>query len=354
MGFKLPRNSMTILTHISLWVVFLGTPILFEPGAQTSMDDVISKLPPPEVRQAIGVALNLALITIFYLNFSVFLPRFYLKGKVWQYFFAVFSTYGIFQMLGYFLRTYIFTRVFKIPAEESITHVSILLSSIFFVLMWAASSGFRLGEEWRRAENQRRETERRRLEAELTLLKSQINPHFLLNSLNNLYALALTQPDKTPEAILKLSEMVAYILHECDQPEVPLARDLKFIQNYLALQRMRLPPNVNLLVEMPERIPDLHIEPMILITFVENAFKHGLTTKEPCTIQVSVRIRGNQLSLEVINPVIAGKSRQKDEVPGIGIANTTQRLHHNYPEKHALTLHNDGRTHQVSLELNLS
>lgn len=350
---KLPRNYLTIITHVSLWVVFLGAPILFEPGGPNEIPMVMRDFPPPEIRRSVGVALNLALITLFYLNYSLFLPCFYLKGKVWQYFLAILSAYCTFQLIGFLLRNYLFKYIFHIPVQETVAQLSIIFSTIFFVLMWAASSGFRLNDEWRRTENQRRETESRRLEAELALLKSQINPHFLLNSLNNLYALSLTQPDKTPDALLKLSEMVAYILHECNRPKVPLAHDLKFLENYLALQRLRLPPNIVPNVSLPQHIPDLDIEPMILITFVENAFKHGLTTKQPCTIEVSVQIESNNLTLKVENPVLPAKNEQINNPQGIGIANTTTRLTHAYPEKHRLDIKNDGTVYKVKLEIEL-
>jgi two-component system, LytTR family, sensor kinase len=195
---------------------------------------------------------------------------------------------------------------------------------------------------------------RRRLEAELALLKSQINPHFLLNSLNNLYALALTDPDKTPLGLLKLSEMVAYILYECEHPRVPLARDLDFIKNYIALQSLRLPPNALLHVEMPENPPETDIEPMILIPFVENAFKHGLTTSRPCEIFISIKTAEKHLHLKVENETMPAKATPNGNVSGIGLANTRQRLEHTYPNNHELNIENDGKNHRVHLKIKLT
>jgi two-component system, LytTR family, sensor kinase len=228
----------------------------------------------------------------------------------------------------------------------------IVPSTLIGLVIAAAAVSSGISSAFEQKKEEEAAANRRRLEAELALLKSQINPHFLLNSLNNLYALALTQPEKTPSALLKLSEMVAYILHECDRPKVPLVRDLQFVENYIALQRLRLPPNIILSVEMPDRVPDLHIEPMILISFIENAFKHGLTTKQPSHVSINLQIEGNSIALTVENPIIPNKNDV--QVSGIGIANTTMRLQHAYPEQHHLIIHNNGSIYRVELKITLN
>lgn len=206
-------------------------------------------------------------------------------------------------------------------------------------------------------ENKKKEEEeanRRRLEAEIALLKSQINPHFLLNTLNNLYTLAIVEPEKTPDALLKLSEMVAYILHDCAKPKVPLASDIAFIENYISLQRLRLPPNIHLQTELPQNPPPgIQIEPMILIPFIENAFKHGLTTRQACEIFVSIKVNGDRLSLMVKNPLLPDKQSHNGNNSGIGMANTRQRLEHSYAGAHTLKVENGGEEHRVELELRL-
>lgn len=229
----------------------------------------------------------------------------------------------------------------------------ILIPPIFLglVLFGAAASirGFSAFENKKQAEE---EANRRRLEAEIALLKSQINPHFLLNTLNNLYALSLTEPGKTPDALLKLSEMMAYILHECAQPKVPLSHDLEFVKNYISLQSLRLPPNATLNVDLPSSLAsDCQIEPMILIPFIENAFKHGLTTKQPCPLSVSLNVENCQLMLVVENPVLPPK--QNIDPSGVGMSNTRQRLEHTYAGRYQLDISNDTTTYRVELKLNL-
>ncbi len=225
----------------------------------------------------------------------------------------------------------------------------LLLGLICFGLA-ASLRGFAAFESKKKDEA---EANRRRLEAELTLLKSQINPHFLLNTLNNLYAISLTDPDKTPNALLKLSEMVRFILYECSQPKVLLHKDLEFIKNYISLQKLRLSSNVVLAFNIPETHSKAEIEPMILIPFIENAFKHGLTTKNPCQITIDIQLDGQNLWLQVKNDLITPNNRPKNLESGIGLVNTQQRLQYTYPNKHQLDVSTDGDKYAVSLHLTL-
>ena len=148
--------------------------------------------------------------------------------------------------------------------------------------------------------------------------------------------------------------MVRYILYECAQPTVPLAHDLDFVKNYISLQQLRLPPNAALRVEMPEQEPNSQIEPMLLIPFVENAFKHGLTTKQPCEIFISMKTGLNQLRLTVENQVFekAPTIGQRSE-SGIGMANVKQRLEHTYAGCYVLNISEKDGKHSVQLDLQL-
>jgi sensor histidine kinase YesM len=344
------RDYVTIVTHVALWLVFLGTPILFSDGRPAT----ITVIQPVENRWWVPLGLNTCLVLFFYLNYALLLPRFYVKGETQKYFLSILVVYAAFQLLIVLFRGIAFVDNPQMAENSTIIRMSHTISTGFFLLMWAASSGFKLNEEWRNAEINRRETDQRRTEAELALLKSQINPHFLLNTLNNLYAIALTTPEKTPDAILKLSEMVTYILYECDKKQVPIAHDLAFIENYLALQRLRLPPNAVLRIEMPPTGKQLgQLEPMLLIPFIENAFKHGLTTKKPCEIFISIQFLRNILVLHVENDVFPQKSTEKRDESGIGLSHTRQRLEHSYAHAHTLKIEDDGSKHRVELTLHV-
>ena len=230
-----------------------------------------------------------------------------------------------------------------------------IIPAVFIGLgVFGVAATFRAFTAFEEKKKSEAEAKRQRLEAEIALLKSQINPHFLLNTINNLYALSLTEPDKTPDGLYKLSQMVSYILYECASPCVPLARDLQFVESYISLQRLRLPPNATLHVTLPE-LPaaDFTIEPMILLPFIENAFKHGLTTREPCTIDISIAVTARRLNLRVTNPLLEKREAQAGNPSGIGMANTRQRLDHTYAYRYALQVDAAGDRHRVELELDL-
>jgi two-component system, LytTR family, sensor kinase len=225
-----------------------------------------------------------------------------------------------------------------------------LLPPIFLgLVVLGLASSLRGFSAYEKKKKDAEEANRRRLEAELALLKSQINPHFLLNTLNNLYSIALTEPEKTPDALLKLSEMVKYILYDCQQSKISLTKDLAFIQNYIDLQRMRLAENMQ--IQYHSEIGNGEIEPMILIPFIENAFKHGLTAKKPCEINISIKIEPDKLMLLVENEIYSSKTNEIGQISGIGLENTKQRLEHSYPNKHFLTIEKEGDFHKVSLVL---
>lgn len=234
-------------------------------------------------------------------------------------------------------------------------HLSwLLMPSIFLgTAILGAASGFRGFHEFDQKKKGEEEANRRRLEAEIALLKSQINPHFLLNTLNNLYGISITEPDKAPEALLKLSDMVRYILYDCAQPTVAVSQELDFIRNYISLQRLRLSPNVALTVDIPQHAPPNTIEPMILIPFVENAFKHGLTTKQPCEITVAIAAHANRLTLLVENQVFRTLPDGNGNQSGIGLANVMQRLEHAYADRYRLTTSEAAGKHTIQLELQL-
>ena len=304
----------------------------------------------------------LGFVVFFNVFYSLLLPIFFAGKKI------LFTFMVLLALTGYVGYSVVVDLNFRIPEKLSTQapkegyrekHVPlkyVIIPSVLLGLMLfgaaASVGGLSAFEKKKKSEE---EANRRRLEAEIALLKSQINPHFLVNTLNNLYVLSLTEPEKTPDGLLKLSEMVNYILYECAKPKVSLALDIEFIKSYIALQRMRLSPNIHLQVDLPSAVPsEIEIEPMILIPFIENAFKHGLTTKQECDILIAIQLKGKQLNLEVKNPVLPLKPSESGNPSGIGLANTQQRLEHSYADKHSLNLHNDGQTHVVKLQINLA
>ena len=226
-----------------------------------------------------------------------------------------------------------------------------LIDNFFWLSPWILlSTVIRLIEEWIKMGRDRQVLEQQRTEAELALLKSQLNPHFLFNTLNSIYSLAYQKSEKAPDAILKLSEVMRYMLYDSEDQLVPLEKELQYLHSFVDLQKARFKENiyVDLLVE--GTITTQQITPVILIAFVENAFKHGVLNDPTDPVLIQVTINGCHLQLMVQNKV---NDLKKDQTGGIGLPNIYRRLELLYPGRHRLEIRNTD-THyicELSLEL---
>ena len=192
--------------------------------------------------------------------------------------------------------------------------------------------------------------ENEKLVSELAFLKSQINPHFLFNSLNNIYSLAYQKSEKTPEAILKLSEIMRYMLYESNENKVPLLEEIRYLKNYIELQKLRFKDKAYINFEVDEDIQDQKITPLILISFVENAFKHGVATDKENPITIVLNVSTNKLFFQVLN---RKNTQNKDETGGIGLQNVKRRLDLLYKGQYRLHIQDDKDIYSCELYLNL-
>ncbi|REG94508.1 sensor histidine kinase [Algoriphagus antarcticus] len=193
--------------------------------------------------------------------------------------------------------------------------------------------------------------------ANLSFLRSQINPHFLFNALNTLYGAALMEnAEKTSDGIQKLGDMMRFMLHENQMDKIPLTREIDYLRNYLDLQMLRFKNESNLEVEikLSDEICEGSIAPMLLIPYVENAFKHGISTKSKSWIKINLRCLQGSVHLDVVNSIHPKKQTEdpRDE-SGIGLENVKSRLAHFYPQKHNLTIVANDTEHFVHLSVQL-
>jgi sensor histidine kinase YesM len=190
-----------------------------------------------------------------------------------------------------------------------------------------------------------------KLQAELKFLKTQIHPHFLFNTLNNLYALTLKRSEKAPEMVLKLSELINYMLYECASDTVPLSKEIKFIRNYLDIEKMRHGDMLDLDFRVSGNVQEILIAPLILLPFVENSFKHGVQdTLQDSWVKITIDAQPHTIIIKVENSKGAENGIPKNE--GIGIQNVKRRLDLLYPKAHELKIINGDETFLVVLSLN--
>jgi len=189
-------------------------------------------------------------------------------------------------------------------------------------------------------------------DAELKLLKAQLNPHFLFNTLNNLYGLSVVNSDKLPELMLKLSDLLRYSLYETQTTFVPLKKEVEYLQNYISLERIRLEDQAK--INFEKEITALHqIAPMLLIVFVENAFKHLDSGNGIEEVNVSVKAADNTILFKCQNTMSSQSNMLEKENAGIGLENVGKRLKLLYPNKHQLSVKNNGNIFTVELKLEM-
>lgn len=336
-----PKN---ILVHTTGWVLFLVLPILFAPVPGVSLNIFRSSF---MQRELLACAL---LIGYFYLNSNVLLKRFYFKQKYILYILFVMICFVIITMIPFLLmqdphgpgpggR----------PAPPKPEEGSILFEfghNLFrFCVVTFVSLTLKISNRWKQAEQEK-------LNAELSYLKAQINPHFLFNTLNSIYSLAIQKSDVTPSAIVKLSAMMRYVVSESNRDFVPLEKELSYIRNYVELQQLRFGEAVQLLFFVHGNTGSSKIAPLVLIPFVENAFKHGINAEESSCIRISIDIDNNELRLEVFNNKVF--VRREEEKSGLGIENTRGRLQLLYPNRYSLVITDTEESFSVLLTIRLT
>jgi two-component system LytT family sensor kinase len=237
-----------------------------------------------------------------------------------------------------------------------------ILIAIFYTYSWVAIvSTFHLIKYYyqhqqatQRLEQTAQQLEKEKLAAELKLLKSQINPHFLFNTLNNLYVLTLNNSEKAPQMVHKLSELMSYMLYDSNQAEVLLDKEIQYIQNYIDLEKLRYGDRLEVSFINYAVPNDITIAPLLMLPFVENSFKHGVRNQlKGSWIHIDIEVVSDILILKVENNKPERQPEKKD-LPAIGLQNVTRRLEHLYPKRHSLQLFDEPDTYMAVLKLSLS
>ncbi len=226
----------------------------------------------------------------------------------------------------------------------------------FFIVFVAATSLLKLSKDWfylNKAQQQLQELEKAKVEAELSALKNQVNPHFLFNSLNVLYSLVRKNAKEAPEAIIKLSDILRYVLYESNTEYVPLHKEIKLVKNYIDLQKYRKGAKVNFHLKVKDE--EVQIVPMILLPLIENAYKHSQMTKEKVfNIDIDLNCNSQQLELIIKNSINPDAQKAMEKHSGIGQKNITQRLDHYYPEKYSLDIREENEQYIVNLKIDIA
>ncbi|GAA4112580.1 hypothetical protein GCM10022393_11100 [Aquimarina addita] len=227
-----------------------------------------------------------------------------------------------------------------------------MVRGIFFFAFFLLGGIFCLIFDFYKRDKISSETEVQRTETELQFLKAQLNPHFLFNSLNSVYSLVRTKSDDAAEAVLTLSELMRYMLYEANQKMVPLLKEIDYIKNYVSLQRLRLSNSEDVTLSIKGEYEHKSMYPLLLISFIENAFKYGTDYKGVTDIQIKIKVEGDILMFTVSN--IIGIYKKNIDNSGVGLTNIRKRLELLYPNLHMLTIKEGRERYVVDLTLTLT
>ena len=243
-------------------------------------------------------------------------------------------------------------RDFKMPEHVPAVFIGQhdIVAVVILVLMFGMNIGIKLFFKNRNDQKKLEALQKKNLEQQLEYLKYQINPHFFMNTLNNIHALVDIDAEKAKSTILELSKMMRFILYEGDKKGVPLSREFDFIRNYITLMRLRYTDKVHINVDLPQQAPDRQLPPLMLITFIENAFKHGISYQHDSFIDISVTIHDEHLTFCCHNTKADTPNTEKG---GVGLANVKQRLNLLYDHDYTLAINDEADRYNVELTIPL-
>jgi two-component system, LytTR family, sensor kinase len=350
-------KKITLLIHVLVWVLMAIVLFLLSPLSW--------KVELPNeywVKQGLLLAM---LIGVFYFNMHVLAPKLLFKGKT-----GVFLLVAIGSSVCFLLFIQEFEKWIRLPElmhyvfrpnEAYVPKPRNFTYDLFILLLFFFALGISTSEvsvqKWQADAALRRQMEKERVNSELSYLKAQINPHFFFNTLNNIYALTTIDVDRAQKGLLKLSRMMRYVLYETGKDKTLLSKELEFIKDYIELMRLRLSEKVLIELDLPERLSELPIAPMLLLPFVENCFKHGVSTNHPSYIKIRLFLQCKVLYLQTRNRILPSKTRSAEDLDkGIGLMNTKRRLSLIYGDKSELQLDNENpdNEYRVDLKIDLS
>lgn len=314
--------------NVAFWLLFILL-ISLGIGRTEEPDRTIISL---FAQGAFGVLLFI--VPLVYVNTLVLIPRFFKPRKYWQYALIVLLLVAFWHPIPMSIDNKIDQYIFKVGPER-LDDPSDPVGSVVTALTLVLSTMINLAYRWTMDQGKQSKAENQKLTMEMSVLRNQINPHFFFNTLNNLYALALEESKETPKVILKLSEMMRYSLYDCNGTYVALLDEVKYLENYIDLQQMRHQQRVN--IEFKKRITnnDARICPLVLIVFLENAFKHGVDGGDPDSyVKISLEADMQEIHFQIENRI--AEARSLDQPGGIGLANARKRLDLVYEQRYEL------------------
>ncbi|MBC9796399.1 histidine kinase [Sinomicrobium sp. FJxs] len=322
MAFPLKSKYTTPLLHGIIWCGIMVLPFIIR-----SPDGNV--FPP-----AFTLIANIIHLGLFYFNALYLFPKLMNRKWWWLYIISAFVLIAsIFQIKSLLLRL-------LAPPEVVVLEYTNALIGSPIILFFIVSIIYRIVADRINYEKRLKEREAEQLSTELKFLRSQISPHFLFNVLNNMVSMARHKSDRLEPSLIRLAGLMRYMLYESEARKVPLAHEIDYLKSYIELQKMRFEDHVKVTTDIDYEDHSETIEPMLLIPFVENAFKHGVTWVDQPFIHIELHVKKAALHFSVKNKFSMDEELSKDKDSGIGLANIQTRLQLLYPGKYKLTINN--------------
>lgn len=338
---KISRKELivTLLLHLSIWLLAFSMPIITEILNKRSIESAM------ELFRYVWI-MPFSFALIFYVNYLFLIDRF-LSRKYFVLF--VLINIGLIYMLEQMVKMFYLQMGIPIQIPEMGTRLSATVGFfLMYILIIGICVAFKMTRSWYQAESARKELLQQTTESELKWLKSQLNPHFLFNTLNNIYSQITVNPENAKESVKQLSDMLRYVLYDSSEKFVPLEDELEFIRNYIELMRIRLSSRVTLKANIPEGDPGVSIIPLLFISLIENAFKHGISASKPSFIRIDFEQSDTEIRFFIENSYFP-KTESDKGGSRIGLINIQKRLELGYPGEHCFTYGRVGDIFQSEL-----
>lgn len=342
------KKWVTVLIHAAAWALLFSLPALLRPSHNPNESQTARPVS-STIFFFISRISDVLLVSFFYLNALMLIPRFLYKKKYLVYPLSVIGYFLLYVMIMWSLWVN-FTKA----GSHLLFKTHLVVSIFIFVFILACSIAYKTIRDKFISDRIAKEKETEHLKTELSLLRSQASPHFMFNVLNNMVALARKQSDLLEPSLIKFSSLMRYMLYETDEEKVSLENEEEYLQSYVDLQQQRLSKKVAVNVNLSKPDKTYEIDPMLLIPFVENAFKHGTGFIENPRIDIELKAKNNILYFRVSNSYDPEFQQVKDKANGIGLANVRRRLDLLHPGKYDLNINKENGLFTVLLQINLN
>lgn len=344
------NRAAQIGIHSFIWLIVLVFPLLFLYGEGER-----------KIIRYLDFSLPVVLLmVVFYTNYFVIITHYLFAKRIGMFFAANFLLFAVCIAILMVSRELYFNAYYaniealkKLPHKENMKQILLYRDIISMSVTVGLSTAVRMTSQWYVSQAEQKELERLHIESELNNLKNQLNPHFLFNTLNNIYSLIAINQNNAQNAVHQLSNLIRYVLYESDHQNVTLKKDLQFTSNYIKLMSLRLPSHVKLETNLPDPDESVVIAPLLFISLVENAFKHGVSADSPSYISISISLSDPKtLECRVQN---SNFSKPSTDISGsgIGLTNLRKRLELLYPQRFTLTIDENADRYLTILKLML-